>query len=258
MPVYADSVFAINSLSNALLLYSYSFFYGITPRHSRLIGAAALGGLFASAEAILDLPHILRVGVLILLTVIAFGRGGLARRVSQLMLMCFAAEGITIAAVSMMGAYAELAPDGIVLFASEPVCAAIFIAAYPTYYLVLKLIKAQNRYIRLSIRYRGREVRLTVLRDSGNLLRYHDRPVIMVAWEAVAALFDHNSYKELRSSTEAFAIYRTISGAGTVPIIDGAECITDGIISNAALAVVERKFKGKYCGVAGDIQTGRI
>lgn len=258
MPVYADSVFTINLLSNALMLYSYSFFYGIKPHHSRLAAAAALGGLYATAEVILDLPHIIRVGVMILLVVTAFGKAGFIRHTSRIMLMCFAIEGITIAIVAMIGAGAELAYGSIVLFASEPVCAAIFITSYPVYCLTIKLIRVRQQYIRLDIRYNNREAHLNVLRDSGNLLRYHDRPVIMVAWDAAEALFEHSSYSELKENTETFAIYRTINGAGTVPIIEDAKCITDGIASNAALAVVERKFKGKYNGIAGDIQTGRI
>ena len=253
MPVYADSVFMINALSNALLLYSYSFFYGLKRRHLRLIAASALGGIYAAFEAIFDLPHLLRVIVLIIIIISAFGKCGIIKHTSRLMLMCFAVEGITIAVVSMIGAGAELVSGGVVLFASEPVCAIIFISAYPLYCLGTRLIEVRRRYIRLRIRYRNKEVAVTALRDSGNLLRYHDKPVIMVAWDAVKELLDHESYAELRAKSDTFAIYRTVNGAGTVPIIAEAVCTADGEETTAAIGVVERKFKDRYSGIAGDL-----
>ena len=253
MPVYADSVFLVNSLSNALLLYSYCFFYGIKPRHRRIAAASALCGAYAAAEAVLDLPRAFRVVIFILVVLAALGRSGLLKHASRLMLMCFAVEGITLAAVSTLGAGAELAQGSVILFASEPVCAVIFVSAYPAFCLGMRLAKKRRRYLYLDISRRGRSAHVKVLRDSGNLLRYHDRPVIMIAWDAVKSLFEHGSYSELSENADAYAVYRTLNGAGTVPIIEDASCKADGIESNAAIGVVERRFKGKYNGVAGDI-----
>lgn len=253
MPVYADSVFMINFLSNALMLFSYSFFYGLKRRHIRLIAASALGGIYAAFEAVFDLPHLLRAGILILIVISAFGKRGITKHTARLMLMCFAVEGITIAVVSTIGTNAELVSGGVILFASEPVCAVIFISAYPIYCLCTRLIEVRRRYVRLRISYLNKEISLNALHDSGNLLRYHDRPVIMVAWDAVKALFDHESYTELKEKTDTFAIYRTVNGAGTVPIIVEAVCTVDGADTNAAIGVVERKFKGRYSGLAGDL-----
>ncbi|MBR0365821.1 MAG: sigma-E processing peptidase SpoIIGA [Clostridia bacterium] len=253
MPIYADSVFLINYLSNALLLYSYCFFYGIKRRHKRIAAASALCGAYATTEAILDLPHVIRIAVFILLVLTAFGRHGLMRHGSRLMLMCFAVEGITLAAVSALGAGARLAQGSVVLFASEPVCAVIFVSAYPAFTFGMRLAKKRRRYLYLNISRRGRSAHVKVLRDSGNLLRYRNRPVIMVAWDAVSGLFDHDSYSKLNENAGTYAVYRTLNGAGTVPIIEDASCTADGIISNAAIGVVEKRFKGRYSGVAGDI-----
>lgn len=252
MTVYADMLFAVNALSNALLLYSYCFFYEIKRRHAKLAAASAAGAVYAVAEALFNLPRLLRGGVIIGMVYIAFGKAGLLKHTARIMLMCFAVEGITLAAMSAFGAGAALEGGGVVLFASEPLCAILYITAYPIYFLFSRLKARERKYIRLKIKYNQRAVTFDVLRDSGNLLKYHGRPVIMTAWEAMSPLFDYTGYAELKDKTDAFAIYETVNGAGVVPIIEGAECEIDGVAADSAVAVVERKFKGKYYGIAGD------
>ena len=141
-----------------------------------------------------------------------------------------------------------------VICGSEPVCAAIFICAYPAYILIMRLRTRSRRYIRLRLTYRGRCAEFYALYDSGNLLTYRGKPVIMAAWDAVCTLLDCDDYERLRGSAEDFVIYHTLSGAGVLPVIMPDICEADGAEINAAVAVVRRKFKGKYSALAGEFR----
>lgn len=252
MTIYADEIFLINTLSDALLLYSYSYLNGAKPRHKRLLSASAAGGLYAAFEAALALPQLLRAGVLFGLVYIVYGNGAIIKHTTRLMLMCFVIESITLTMIAAMGAGAVLARCGIVIFASEPISAALFISAYPLYILIMKLRAGKRKYMRLRLTYRGRTAKLDALCDSGNLLKYRGKPVIMAAWDSVSHLFDSTGYDELKEKSESFVIYHTISGAGLLPVIEPEHCEADGAEVSAAVAVVSRKFKGKYSALAGD------
>lgn len=252
MTVYADEVFLVNALSDALLLYSYAYINGARPRHKRILFACAAGGLYAALEAAFALPQILRAAALFGLIYLAFGRAAIIKHTVKLMLMCFVIEGITLTAVSAMGAGAALAQGGIVIFAAEPVAAAIYIGAYPVYIIIMKLRARKRKYTRLRLTYRGRRAELRALCDSGNLLKYHGKPVIMAAWDSVSSLFDCPDYSELKDSSESFVMYRTLSGAGVLPVIEPERCEADGAEVSAAVAVVSRPFKGKYSALAGE------
>lgn len=253
MTIYADEIFAVNAFSNEMLMYSYCMIRGIKPRHGRIALSSAICGVYAAVETVFTLPHILRAGVLAALAYTIFGKEAILKHIAELMFICFAVEGITITAISAAGGYAELAKGGITLFASEPVTAGIYVLSYPAFVIIQTIRGRKKKYQRLAIEHRNRKIELNVLHDSGNLLRYHNKPVVMIAWEAAAPLFDFKSFAELKEGAEAFVIYETISGAGVVPVIEPERCRLDGAEVSAAAAVVERKFKGKYCGIAGDI-----
>ena len=76
----------------------------------------------------------------------------------------------------------------------------------------------------------------------------------MAAWDAVCTLLDCDDYERLRGSAEDFVIYHTLSGAGVLPVIMPDICEADGAEINAAVAVVRRKFKGKYSALAGEFR----
>lgn|GEM_PF-5248238 len=254
MTVYADEVFLINMISNTLLLYAYAYSSGLKPRHRRMVAAAAAGGLYAALEAALGIPPVLRAAALCSIIYIAFGRAALIKHTVRLMLICFVIEGITLTVLSAFGAGAALTRGTVVIFASEPVCAAIFICTYPAYILIMRLMARSRRHIRMRLTYRGRCAEFYALYDSGNLLKYRGKPVIMAAWDAVYTLLDCDDYEMLRKSAEDFVIYHTLSGAGVLPVIEPDICEADGAEVNAAVAVVRRKFKGKYSALAGEFR----
>ncbi|MGN0163361.1 MAG: sigma-E processing peptidase SpoIIGA [Candidatus Ornithomonoglobus sp.] len=253
MKIYVDEIFAVNMASQLLMLYSYSILSGIKTRHRRIIAAAAAGGVYAAAEAAAAMPHILRIPALALICFIAFGRRKLVHDTAQLMLLCLAVEGLTIAAVSLSGGSAELAKGAVTLFASEPVTAVFYIASYPAVLLYKKLSDMKKKYRRITVIHKGKATEFTALYDSGNLLKYHGRTVILTDLATGLAISGCGSYDELMANAEAFITYGTIGKSGALPVIEPEGCRVDGRDAAAALAVTNRSFKGKYNGIAGEI-----
>ncbi|MGN0182829.1 MAG: sigma-E processing peptidase SpoIIGA [Candidatus Ornithomonoglobus sp.] len=253
MKIYVDEIFAVNMVSQLLMLYSYSILSGIKIRHSRIIAAAAAGGAYAAVEAAAAIPHILRIPALALICFIAFGRKRLVHDTAQLMLLCLAVEGLTIAVVSLSGGGAELAKGAVTLFASEPVTAVIYIASYPAVLLYKKLSDMKKKYRRITVIHKGKTTEFTALYDSGNLLKYHGSAVILTDAVTGLAISGSGSYDELMAVTETFITYGTIGKSGVLPVIEPERCLIDGREATAALAVTNRDFKGKYNGIVGEI-----
>lgn len=253
MKIYVDEIFAVNMVSQMLMLYSYGILSGAKIHHRRIAAAASAGGAYAAAEAIAAIPHILRIPVLALLCLIAFGRRRLVHDTAQLMLLCLAAEGLTVAAVSVIGGGAELAKGTVTLFASEPVTAIIYAASYPVLLLYKRLSDMKKKYRRITVIYKGKATEFTALYDSGNLLKYHDRAVILTDSATGLAIAEGSSYDELMACAEAFITYGTIGKSGVLPVLEPECCRIDGRETAAALAVADRSFKGKYNGIVGEI-----
>ncbi len=240
-------------VSQLMLLYSYGILSGIKICHGRIIAAAAAGGFYAAVEAAAPLCHILRIPVLVLICFIAFGKRRLVHDTAQLMLLCLAVEGLTIAAVSVSGGGAELAGGAVTLFASEPLTAMVYIASYPSVLLYKKLSEKRKKYRRITVIHKGKTTEFTALYDSGNLLKYHGSAVILTDFVTGLAIAGCGSYDELTACSEAFITYGTIGKSGVLPVIEPERCRIDGREVVAALAVTNRSFKGKYNGIAGEI-----
>lgn len=253
MVIYADELFFINMLANELLMYSYCVICKIKPQHGKMAAAAGGCAVYAVAEAVLRLPGFFRLALLPCMVYAGFGKQGIVRHTSRLMLMCFALEGVVMTALAAGGASAELAGGCVTVFTSEPFGAAVYIFAYPVLWTLSRLYNRERQCRHLYIEYDNKTTEFDVLYDSGNLLRYRNKPVIMAAWEAAAPLFEFDRYAELNDNADSFVIYETISGAGVVPVINPQRCVLEGSDIDAAVAVVEKRFKGKYCGVVGNI-----
>ncbi|MDD6763484.1 MAG: sigma-E processing peptidase SpoIIGA [Clostridiales bacterium] len=253
MKIYVDEIFAVNMLSQLLMLYSYGILSGHKCRHGRIIAAAAAGGAYSAAEAAAAIPHILRIPLLALLSLIAFGRGRLIRDTARLMLLCVLVEGLTIAVISISGGGAALAEGTVTLFASEPLTAVIYTASYPVLVIYKRLSDMRKKYRRITVIYKGKSTEFTALYDSGNLLKYHGNTVILTDLDTGLSISGCGSYEELLECAEAFITYGTIGKSGVLPVIEPERCRVDGMESAAALAVTNRSFEGKYNGIAGKI-----
>lgn len=251
MTIYADELFAVNFVSNILLLLAYTVIFGIKRSHMRLAGSAAAGGLYAVCEAILELPVLLRIAALLLMILAAFGRHRLMLHTFRLMLLAVFAEGITLIAASVIGANAELAAGRITVFAPELPLFILYLLSYPVMLIVKRAAANSGRIKRVYIRYNNKEVRFNVLYDSGNLLKHHGRPVLIAEWQAVEELFSCKTYEEYRDQASDFVLYRTIGKNGAVPVFEPDACRIDGEPKDVSAAVVGRTFARQYKGIVG-------
>ncbi len=248
MTIYADEVFAINTVSNILLLYAYCVLYRMPLKKLCLIIAAVFGGVYAVFDVVLSLPWIARAVVLYIMSAIAFGIRGAVLHTLRLMFIAICVEAITLMGVVIAGGSAVV--RGVVtIFAQDTVAAGIYVLAYPTVVIIKYIMRAGQKYRRVNIAYSGKEIEFIALYDSGNLLKYKGRSVIMVEWETAKELFQYTEYAELELNSTAFIMYNTLNGGGMVPVFEEVRCYINGISVNYVMAVTRRKFAGKYSGI---------
>lgn len=251
MTVYADELFAVNFVSNILLFYACSLFRRIRLRRMRLFASAVAGGLYAVAETVLGLPAGMRIPVLAFMTVGAFGRSGFIVNLGGVMFVSVCAEGLTAALLSFVGGDARLAAGRMTIFASEPVSAVIYLAAYPLMLLCGLAIRRAGRRRRVAIEYGGRKTKFWAMYDSGNLLKYKGLPVIVIGRNTAEELFECD-YSELMFHAPDILRCNTVGGCGMLPVFIADHCIVDGSERTAAVAAADRGF-GNFGGITGDI-----
>lgn len=248
MTIYADEVFAVNTVSNILLLYAYCTLYRIHVKKLRLIGAAAFGGVYSVFDAVFALPWIFRVVILFSMVCIAFGRRGNTLHTLRLMFISVCVEAVTLTGIVLVGGSAVIS-GVITVFAQGTVAAIIYLISYPVIIGIKYIMRVKQKYRRVNVIYSGKEIEFVALHDSGNLLRYKGRPVIMVDWETAEVLFPYTDYTELEINSTAFVMYNTLSGGGMLPVFEDIKCYINGISVNSVMAVTRRKFSGKYRGI---------
>lgn len=253
MTIYADELFAVNFISDFLLIYAYAVICGIKKRKRMIDIAAAAGGLYAVIEAVFGFSIVLRAVLPFIMAFISFGRHKALYNAAGLVLFSICIEGVTIAALSFFGAGAEFASGKVTLFTSGITAAFVYIASYPIIIAARHFFKRGGRYRTVEIYYNGREIKFRALYDSGNLLKYRGMPVVIADWHTAAGLFSAESYAELITSAPDVVSYSTISKSGIMPVFVPDICRIDGKQCSAAAAVSEKRFSGGYGGIAGNI-----
>ncbi len=248
MTIYADEVFAVNTVSNILLLYAYCILYRIKINKLRLVTAAAAGGVYAVFDAVLALPWVLRIIMLLVMVCIAFGMRGRAAHTLRLMFISVCVEAVTLAGIVLVGGSAVIS-GVITVFAHGTPAAVIYLLAYPVLIGIKHIMRLRQKYRRVSIIHTGREIEFIALYDSGNLLKYKGRPVITVDWKTAQSLFPYAEFDELELNSTAFVMYNTLSGGGLMPVFEDVKCYINGISVNSVMAVTSRSFTGKYKGI---------
>lgn len=248
MTIYADEVFAINTVSNILLLYSYCLLYRIHAKRARLLAAAVLGGLYAVFDAVLEPMWLARTAVLAVMAVLAFGKKGTAAHTLKLMFISVCVEAVTLTGIVIVGGSAVIS-GAIIAFANGKIAAAIYLISYPTVIAIRYIMRKKQKYRRVTIVYNNREIEFFALRDSGNLLRYNGKSVITVEWRTARELFEYEDYSELELNSAAFIVYNTLSGGGILPVFENVKCYINGISADSVMAVTDRGFSGKYRGI---------
>lgn len=253
MTIYVDEIFAVNTFASAVLLYIYRFCGGVSAGRRRILGAAALSGLYAVCEAVLRLPHFMRVPAMALMVLAAFGRRLAVKNTVALMLVCACVSGITAAVMASFGVSARLAGGTVTVFASEPVTAAVYLLAYPVL-IAARRIAARGRTRIVSVRYRGRRADFAALYDSGNLLRYRGRPVLFLDMKTASELTGLPDYESIAAAAEEAVAYSTVNGGGAAPVLGGAQIYVDGAARDAAAAVMNRTMRGSWGGIIGEVK----
>ena len=195
--VYIDTVFALNGILDYLLLLSTARLAAVPFQRFRLAAGALLGACYA---ALVFLPGfgffshpVFRMLWVLLMTVTAYGlrRGSLRLIVLFLALSCVLA-GILIM-VSLFCSVSLTCPQGIPVTRLD--WKALLLAGAVCYWLssaVLKRLVPETgrELIPVKLRWDFRQVGLTALADSGNLLTDPggSGSVLVAEWQAVAPL----------------------------------------------------------------------
>lgn len=253
MIIYADELFAVNFVSNALLFYAYAMLRGVKKRHIRILSSAAAAALYAVTEAVFGISVYLRPVVLAAAVALAFGYAGVISNTLGIMFVSVCAEGMTVAVLSFLGTDAVFAAGSISVFAPELLSAAVYFAAYPILLLCRYFIGKQRRCRKIMIRYNDKEISFKAMYDSGNLLKYKGMPVLIIDAETAGPLFDCGKYSEIFSAAPDILRFGTVGKSGIMPVFVPDKCVIDGVECPAAAAVSERGFGNGFGGIAGDI-----
>lgn len=253
MTIYADEIFAVNALSDLLLLCTCCVLNSGGIRWRRVIAASVLGGGYAVAEAVFYLPHVLRTAVLFCMMLMVSGRKRVVTDFLKCVFMLVFVEGAVTAGMSILGADAVLVKGTVNIFAPAAAVTVVYLLAYPALLLIRYVSRRKKRFYEMVIEHNGRRADFRILRDSGNLLRFHNKPVAVVSWDGVAELFGNDDFEAYRQKAENFVMYGTIGGGGAAPVFEPDRCTLDGIPREVEIAVTDRKFGTGWCGVAGEI-----
>ncbi len=228
--VYLDTVFALNAALDYLLLLSAARLAAVPPVHRRLIAAALLGGVYAAAVFCPGLGALAhpagRLACAALMVLAAFGwrRQSIRLLLLFLALSCALAGGLVL--ISLLWSGQLTYPRGIPV--TSPDWKALLLSAALCHWLAAsaldRLAPARGReLLPVRLRWAHREVSLTALRDTGNLLTAPDgRPVLVAYWRSVAPLLpDHPALRAEDVSDPAGGIARLGAqwGAGRLHLL---------------------------------------
>lgn len=248
MTIYADEVFAVNTVSNVLLFYAYCTLYRIKIKKLRIAAAGAIGGIYSVFDAVLGLPWLFRTVILFCMVIAAFGHRGKLAHTLRLMFIAACVEAVTLTGIVLVGGSAVIS-GVITVFAKGKVAAVVYLLSYPMIIGIKYIMMAKQKYKRVNIIYSDREIEFAALHDSGNFLKYKGRSVIMVDWATAEILFPYSDYTELEVNSTAFVMYNTLSGSGMMPVFEDVKCYINGISVDSVMAITRRNFSGKYSGI---------
>ncbi len=194
--VYLDVVFLLNGVLDYLLLLSAARLAAVPLRRLRLLGGALLGACYAAMVFLPGmgfLSHpVFRILCAAAMSLAAYGAGRQGLR----LLLLFLALSCALAGILVM---VSLFWDGVLSYprgipVTSPDWKALLVAAAGCYWLSVtvlrRLVPAHGReLIPVKLRWDYRQVSLTALYDTGNLLSGPDGNSVLVAyWRSVAPL----------------------------------------------------------------------
>lgn len=241
MTVYIDVVFLANLISSLLLLFSVRVIFNLRAKPYRIALSALVAGIYAVLEAVFLLPALLRTGVLYIMSVISFGKiGGL---INTLRVLSISAAVVVLILIfcQITGDTAMVAEGGVTVISDNIIFSVILALSYPITVVILYGTKRYKRICRAEFKIQGNTVICSLLRDSGNLLRYKNIPV---------AVINKNSFQNITPTD--YMIYNTVSSAGLMPLIKPESAVIGGTLCEVYIGLSEKNFSG-YDGIIGNI-----
>ncbi len=230
--IYADILFFINVIMDALVLYVCSKVMNLPTKKYRIFASACIGGLYGVADIFINFPEpAVAIAVSVLMCVTAFGFIGKFTLVKTLiMFYCagFLAGGIISFLFNAFFTYRNtkffsrgLTPGIFILFAA---IAFVIITVAEKF---LSVIRSEKK-VWVEISLMGKSKKFCLLCDTGNLLRdpYSGLPVIVISKENILEVFDVENYIKYFSESKTdsavklkirYILVKTATGKTVLP-----------------------------------------
>lgn len=197
MTVYVDLLFGLNTFLNYLLLRGAAAMGGVGRHTGRLVGAAAVGGLYAVLTLLPGLAVLAalpgQAAAAAVMVVLAFGwRKSSVKQGLYFLALSFALSGVMLLAVQFLEPDLRLLGGRAYYAVSTP---ALLLLAALSYCLAALVLQGVGRHTGgditdLKLSLGERSVTLRALRDTGNTLRdpITGEGVVVAGYDALAAL----------------------------------------------------------------------
>lgn len=221
MVIYADVIFFINLISSYVQLYILArTVYKTKPKKIRLLAASAVGSVAATVIFCTEMQPIwfwiVRILSVFAMVVIALYDKG--RRVAEQIMWFILLGGIImfsmIFILSVAGSELGIISKGGILYFDIPqsVFIVAFICSYAVLTVFMRLLKNRKakKYYTVTVLHNGREITVTALFDSGNMLKepITGKCVSIVEWREVKKLFAADyGYEDIENHAEEMKLW---------------------------------------------------
>ncbi len=221
MVVYADTVFIINFVSAYIMLYILGLFINKTsPKKKRLLFAAAVGGIMATAVFCIEMhvifAYALRLITVFLMLLTAFFelRNRILNQFAWFLMLSGIITFSMIFIVSLTNNRLQIITKaGIIYFDIPPkIFLILLIVSYLIMVLFIRMFKNRKnkKYYTMTVTHNDKTITVTALFDSGNLLKepITGKYVSILEWESVKKLFDLNCcFSEMTNHAEEMKLW---------------------------------------------------
>ncbi len=252
MVIYGDVIFFVNFISAIALFLGVKEIFSIKAHLWRVVLSGCVSGVYGVLEGYLSIPYLFRLPLLLLLSTIAFGYVGIGYNVCRTIAVESMLTLLCTLILSLCG-YGGIVMSASVLIIGNPIVVMmILVCLYPLIWLGFRIWKKYRQIVTVTCEICNTKIRLRLLYDSGNILRYKGVAVAVVDWMAVKDIMGINSYNEAQITAEDRTIYNTVAGTGIMPLVHCKNTLIRGNYNEIYIGLTERKFR--LCdGVMGDI-----
>lgn len=207
MTVYADSLFLVNFVSEYILLILTEKTGTLKIKSHRKVSAAVVGAVLSVILFCTDFNTFeaaaAKILTICLITLICIGnRPRMFLRFTAVFTILTYIYGGIFSQVSGFFGEAATRNGFTYININTGLFLLIFICTYPVVLIVSKLLNNKKRIYQLSVSLGEKNVQITALCDSGNLLKHKGKGVIIAEWDIIKGLFDFTEYEQLYEHIE--------------------------------------------------------